>query len=49
MSVALIENPEIYDPNGNPNEGGINDLRMGSCDRTRLCKTCNSGKLLLWI
>ena len=44
MSEVEINNPEIYQGDGMPTPGGINDLRLGSCDRARLCQTCNSGR-----
>ena len=49
MSEVEIHNPEIYQADGTPTPGGINDLRLGSCDRTRICQTCNSGNSLITI
>ena len=41
MSVIEIDNPQSFDDNGMPSEGGINDQRMGVISRTSRCKTCN--------
>jgi DNA-directed RNA polymerase II subunit RPB1 len=32
----------VVDQEGNPARGGINDLRMGTVDKTLLCETCKS-------
>ena len=40
MAVCEINNPRSFDDNGNPTEGGINDLRMGTTDKKLRCKTC---------
>ena len=40
MAVCQITNPRSFDDNGNPTEGGINDLRMGTTDKKLRCATC---------
>ncbi|CAI2386343.1 unnamed protein product [Moneuplotes crassus] len=40
LSVVEIKNERIYDDNGLPNHGGINDTRMGTTDKGILCGTC---------
>ncbi len=42
MSVCKVEQVQITDAEGNPMEGGINDLRMGTVDKSLNCKTCGS-------
>ena len=42
MSVCEVENPIVMDLEGRPTRGGINDLRMGTVDKTMLCETCKS-------
>ena len=41
MAVCEITQTRSFDENGVPVEGGINDLRMGSTDKTFKCKTCH--------
>jgi len=41
MAVCQITNKVSFDEHGIPTEGGINDLRMGSTDKTLKCKTCH--------
>ena len=40
MAVCEINNPRSFEENGNPTEGGINDLRMGTTDKKLRCSTC---------
>ena len=40
MSVAKINNPETYDDDGYPVEGGLMDTRLGVIDPGLKCKTC---------
>ena len=40
MAVCEITNPRSFEDNGNPTEGGINDLRMGTTDKKLRCQTC---------
>ncbi len=40
MSVAKIINPETYDDDGFPIEGGLMDTRLGVIDPGLRCKTC---------
>ena len=40
MAVCEITNPRSFEDNGNPTEGGINDLRMGTTDKKLRCATC---------
>ena len=40
MAVCEITNIRAFDDNGNPIEGGINDLRMGTTDKKLRCATC---------
>jgi DNA-directed RNA polymerase II subunit RPB1 len=42
MSVCQIEEIQITNPEGNPSRGGINDLRMGTVDKSLNCETCGS-------
>jgi DNA-directed RNA polymerase II subunit RPB1 len=42
MSVCKVDNPLVVDAEGHPLRGGINDLRMGTVDKTLLCETCKS-------
>ena len=42
MSVVKVENTTVVDQDGNPADGGINDLRMGTVDKNLLCRTCKS-------
>ncbi len=42
MSVCKVDSPMVVDQEGNPFRGGINDLRMGTVDKTLLCETCKS-------
>jgi DNA-directed RNA polymerase II subunit RPB1 len=42
MSVCEVSNPIVMDLEGRPTRGGINDLRMGTVDKTVLCETCKS-------
>lgn len=44
MSCAQISHTDIYDEEGRPRDGGINDLHMGTNDNMLLCKTCNGKK-----
>jgi DNA-directed RNA polymerase beta' subunit len=44
MSVAKIENEHIYDENGTPNFYAINDPRMGTMDKERMCYVCKGSK-----
>ena len=41
-AVAKIHEPTIYEANGTPRTGGVNDLRMGSVGSHR-CSTCWHG------
>ena len=41
MAVCQITNKVSFDEHGIPTENGINDLRMGSTDKTLKCKTCH--------
>ena len=40
MAVCEITNTRSFEENGNPTEGGINDLRMGTTDKKLRCATC---------
>ena len=40
MAVCKITNTRSFEDNGNPTEGGINDLRMGTTDKKLRCATC---------
>ncbi|MCS7121976.1 MAG: DNA-directed RNA polymerase subunit A' [Archaeoglobaceae archaeon] len=40
MSVAKITNPETYDDDGFPIDGGLMDLRLGVIDPGLRCRTC---------
>ena len=40
MAVCEITNTRSFEDNGNPTEGGINDLRMGTTDKRLRCATC---------
>ena len=40
MAVCEVTNTRSFDDNGNPTEGGINDLRMGTTDKKLRCATC---------
>jgi DNA-directed RNA polymerase II subunit RPB1 len=42
MAVCKVENPTVVDMEGTPLKGGINDLRMGTVDKTLACETCKS-------
>ena len=42
MSVVKVEQIQITDQEGNPFRGGINDLRMGTVDKSLNCETCGS-------
>ena len=44
MSVVKVENDRIYDEQGLPNLGGINDPRMGTMDKEMKCYTCKGSK-----
>ena len=46
MSVAKIENEKIYDENGLPNSGAINDPRMGTMDKELKCRVCKGSTFL---
>ena len=39
-SVCEITNIDLYEKNGEPKFGGLNDPRMGTTDKNILCKTC---------
>jgi DNA-directed RNA polymerase II subunit RPB1 len=39
-SVCEITTFELYEKNGEPKFGGLNDTRMGTIDKYILCKTC---------
>ena len=41
MAVCTVTKTRSFDENGVPVDGGINDLRMGSTDKTFKCKTCH--------
>lgn len=41
MSVAKIEFPETFEPNGLPKVGGLLDMRLGTNDRNFKCATCS--------
>ena len=41
MAVCEINQKRSFEDNGVPTVGGINDLRMGSTDKTFKCKTCH--------
>lgn len=45
-SACEVTHCDLYEKNGEPKHGGLNDLRMGSTDKNMLCKTCkqNSDK-----
>jgi len=40
MSAVKIEQPELYDPDGYPIDGGLADLHLGVVDPGLRCKTC---------
>jgi DNA-directed RNA polymerase II subunit RPB1 len=40
QSVTIIDDPIIYQDNGDPKSKGINDDRLGTMDMDRICKTC---------
>jgi len=40
MSVVKIVNPELYDADGYPIDGGLMDLRMGVINPGMRCRTC---------
>ena len=40
MAVCEITNPITFDNKGNPNDNGINNLKMGSSESKFECKTC---------
>lgn len=40
QSVCEITEEQIYKENGDPVTAGINDDRMGTMDKDRICKTC---------
>jgi len=40
MAVVKIVNPELYDADGYPIDGGLMDLHMGVIDPGMRCKTC---------
>ena len=40
QSVTVIDDPIIYNDNGDPKSKGINDDRLGTMDMDRICKTC---------
>ena len=46
MSVVKVENDRIYDEQGFPNLGGINDPRMGTMDKEMRCFTCKGSKYI---
>ena len=41
MAACEITQTRSFDENGRPIDGGINDLRLGSTDKTLNCKTCH--------
>jgi DNA-directed RNA polymerase II subunit RPB1 len=45
MSVVSIENERIYAEDLTPNHQGINDQRMGTMDRNRMCLTCKCSQV----
>jgi DNA-directed RNA polymerase II subunit RPB1 len=44
MSVVKVDNDRIYDEQGMPNLGGVNDPRMGTMDKEMKCYTCKGSK-----
>ena len=40
LSVVNIDKTQIFDEKGYPLEGGLSDLRMGTCEKIFNCKTC---------
>ena len=40
LSVCHVQQELFYSENGDPVVDGINDDRMGTMDKDRLCKTC---------
>jgi len=44
MSAVKVHHAQTYKETGEPSDGGINDLHMGTNDRMYPCKTCNGGK-----
>ncbi|MBS3054077.1 MAG: DNA-directed RNA polymerase subunit A' [Candidatus Aenigmarchaeota archaeon] len=40
MSAIKIEQPELYDPDGYPIDGGLADLHLGVVDPGLRCRTC---------
>ena len=49
MSVAKVDNDRIYDEQGKPNLGGVNDPRMGPMDKEMKCDTCKESKYIIII
>jgi DNA-directed RNA polymerase subunit A' len=43
ISAVKITQPELYDPDGFPIEGGLADLHLGVVDPGLKCKTCGNG------
>lgn len=39
-SVCEVDEPTLYDTNGNPKKNSLFDTRMGVIDRDKICKTC---------
>ncbi len=44
LSVVKVDNDRIYDEQGMPNLGGVNDPRMGTMDKEMKCYTCKGSK-----
>jgi len=42
MSSVRIEQPELYDPDGYPIDGGLTDLHLGVVDPGLKCRTCGN-------
>src|SRR3972149_8500647 len=40
MASIKIEQPELYDPDGYPIDGGLTDLHLGVVDPGLRCRTC---------
>ena len=40
MSVCKVDSINMASTDGRPPQGSINDLRMGTVDKTLLCETC---------
>jgi DNA-directed RNA polymerase II subunit RPB1 len=43
---ANIVSDSLYNTNGDPINGGVYDLRLGTTDHNHLCNTCKNGKKL---